>query len=95
MQETERLYEIDYTERFFEDVQAHKKAGQKSILTKIDALIDELRVHPTTGTGKPEPLKGNLKGQWSRRITQKHRLIYKIDNNIVTVILFAAFGHYE
>ena len=87
-------YEIEYTEQFIEDVQTHKKAGQKAIITKIDILIDELREHPTTGTGNPEPLKKERKGQWSRRITGKHRLIYEIHENTITVILISALGHY-
>jgi toxin YoeB len=90
-----KAYEIEYTEKFLEDVEAHKKTGQKSILIKINALIDELREHPTTGTGKPELLKGDRKGLWSRRITQKHRLIYEIHNDIITVVLLAASGHYD
>jgi toxin YoeB len=88
-------YEIEYTPKFLEDLETHKKAGKKSILLKIEAFIDELKVHPTTGTGSPEPLKGDRKGQWSRRITHKHRLIYEIHNNIVTVVLLTARGHYE
>lgn len=87
-------YEIEYSEQFFEDVQVHKKAGQKVILEKINKLIDELREHPTTGTGKPEPLKGNRKGQWSRRISKEHRLIYEIHEDVIKVILLTAWGHY-
>ena len=94
MNEHEKEYEIEYTEQFIEDVQVHKKAVQKSVLTKINALIDELREHPTTGTGNPEPLKGDRRGQWSRRITQKHRLIYEINEDVITVVLLTAWGHY-
>jgi toxin YoeB len=87
-------YEIEYTGQFIEDVQAHRKAGQKSTLLKIDALINELREHPTTGTGNPEALVGDKKGQWSRRITRKHRLIYEIHEDIVIVVLVSGWGHY-
>ena len=87
-------YELDYTENFEQDVSTHKKSGDKSILKKIDSLLNELREHPTTGTGKPEPLSGNRVGQWSRRVTQKHRLIYEIHEDIVTVLLLSAYGHY-
>ena len=45
---------------------------------KAQALIEELKEHPRTGTGKPEPLSGDRNGQWSRRITKKHRLVYEI-----------------
>ncbi|NLJ00054.1 MAG: Txe/YoeB family addiction module toxin, partial [Bacteroidales bacterium] len=47
-----------------------------------------------TGTGKPEALKGNRKGQWSRRITREHRLIYEIHEDIITVLIISASGHY-
>ncbi|MDD4191347.1 MAG: Txe/YoeB family addiction module toxin [Mangrovibacterium sp.] len=88
-------YEIEYSDRFLEDIQVHKKAGQKSVLEKINLLIDELREHPYTGTGCPEPLKYNKKGQWSRRITKKHRLVYIVEEQKVTVLLLAALGHYD
>lgn len=51
-------------------------------------------VHPTTGTGQPEKLKFDLKGLYSRRITKKHRLIYSINESIVTVHILSAFDHY-
>lgn len=95
MMNEQTTYEIEYTNQFFDDIQAHKKSGQKSILKKISTLIDELRQHPTTGTGNPEPLKGDLKGLWSRRITHKHRLIYEICEDVITVVLVSAHGHYD
>lgn len=74
MREESVEYILEYTEQFIEDVETHKKTGQKSILSKINSLIDEIQHHPTTGTGKPEALRGDRKGQWSRRITGEHRL---------------------
>ena len=58
-------------------------------------LIGELYEHPMTGTGKPERLRGDRVGQWSRRITSKHRLIYEIHDMQVTVIVLTAYGHYD
>ncbi|MCR4994157.1 MAG: Txe/YoeB family addiction module toxin, partial [Bacteroidales bacterium] len=55
----------------------------------------ELKVHPKTGTGKPEALKGDRNGQWSREITKKHRLIYEIHETEVVVIVLTAYGHYN
>ena len=94
MKPFEKQYQIEYTEQFIEDVQVHKKSGLKSILLKLNNLINELREHPTTGTGNPEPLIKDKKGQWSRRITSKHRLIYEINEDIITVIVISAWGHY-
>ena len=87
-------YIIEYTETAIKDFQKHKKVGDKSILIKIDKLVNELKIHPTQGTGKPEQLKGVLNNYWSRRINQKHRLIYRIHENIVTVLVISAHGHY-
>lgn len=68
------------------DPNAYKKALK---------LIGELYEHPMTGTGKPERLRGDRAGQWSRRITSKHRLIYEIHDMQVTVIVLTAYGHYD
>jgi len=54
-------------------------AGEdKKVFNKINALIAEILRDPFHGTGKPEPLKGNLSGYWSRCITGEHRLVYKV-----------------
>ena len=63
------------------------------VFRKINVLIKEIIRTPFTGTGKPEPLRGNLAGFWSRHITGKHRLIYKIEQNIV--IIAACKSHYN
>lgn len=56
-------------------------------------LKEMLRGDPTSGTGKPEPLKHNLSGLWSRRISHKDRIIYKFDSDYLYV--FAIGGHYD
>ena len=71
-----------------------RKSGQKKILLKIAALLEELCEHPTTGTGKVEQLKGDLEGFWSRRINKDSRLIYKIEEDIITVLIISLKGHY-
>jgi toxin YoeB len=50
----------------------------KQIVGKVNRLLGDVRRNPYTGLGKPEPLRGNLSGWWSRRITGDHRLIYRI-----------------
>jgi Txe/YoeB family toxin of toxin-antitoxin system len=67
----------------------------KSILNKIDVIYNELKEHPFTGTGKPEPLKHDLSGLWSWRINQKDRLIYEVIEDVVTVYVLSAMGHYD
>ena len=75
-------------------LQEWRKSGQKKILLKIAALLEELCEHPTTGTGKVEQLKGDLEGFWSRRINKDSRLIYKIEEDIITVFVISLKGHY-
>ena len=65
----------------------------KSILKRINQLIKEILRHPFSGTGKPEPLKGNLKRLWSRRINHEHRLVYIVEET--TIIIVDCKGHYN
>jgi toxin YoeB len=85
-------YHLDFTGKAKEDIEAHKKAGNKAVLNKLLKLLEELSEHPFTGTGKPEALKHGLSGCWSRRINQEHRLVYEVSDNIVVVL--SAKGHY-
>ncbi|WP_172283584.1 MULTISPECIES: Txe/YoeB family addiction module toxin [unclassified Lentimicrobium] len=87
-------YTLKFTEIALDDIKKHKKAGDKVVLKKIEKLLSELMEHPTTGTGQPEQLKHNLAGLYSRRINQKHRLVYSINNEIVTVLVLSAWAHY-
>ena len=57
----------------------------KATLRKINALINECLRHPFEGTGKPEPLKGDLAGLWSRRIDREHRLVYRVANDALEI----------
>lgn len=69
--------------------------NEPKAFAKAQALIAELREHPRTGTGKPEQLSGDRAGQWSRRITKKHRLVYEIHDTEVVVLVLTAYGHYD
>lgn len=60
------------------DEYLHWQANDPKMLAKLNALIAECRRHPFKGTGKPEPLGGNLSGWWSRRISGEHRLVYRV-----------------
>lgn len=68
------------------------QSTDKVLLKKINALIKEIERTPFEGNGKPEPLRHNLAGYWSRRINLEHRLVYKIDND--TVVIFQCRYHY-
>lgn len=69
--------------------------SEQTAYKKALKLIKELYEHPRTGTGKPEPLSGNRAGQWSRRISKKHRLVYEIHDTEVVVLVLTAYGHYD
>lgn len=88
-------FEIVLTEKANNDLQEIRKSGNKAIINKVDKIFIELEEHPRTGTGKVEALKDNLSGYWSRRLNQKNRLIYKIEDEIVTVTVISVQGHYS
>ncbi|KRM60930.1 hypothetical protein FC26_GL000419 [Paucilactobacillus vaccinostercus DSM 20634] len=68
--------------------------GNRATVKKINRLIKDIDRHPFEGIGKPEPLKHELQGKWSRRITQEDRLIYEIDSQEETVVIYSAKDHY-
>ena len=68
--------EITYSEQAQEDIDYWKKSGNQAVMNKITALLRDISEHPYTGIGKPEPLKYELSGKWSRRITSEHRMVY-------------------
>lgn len=87
-------YTLRFSKTALEDIDRHKKSGDKATIKKIEKLLNELMEHLTSGTGQPEKLKHDLSGLYSRRINQKHRLVYSIDEQIVTVQVLSAWAHY-
>jgi toxin YoeB len=88
-------YLIRYLQEAQEHLFAYKKAGNKNALAKIKRIEEDLKVHPETGIGKPERMKHKKEETWSRRIDQKNRMTYEIEENIVTVTVVSAMGHYD
>ncbi|TAH03211.1 MAG: Txe/YoeB family addiction module toxin [Sphingobacteriales bacterium] len=84
--------EIIYSPKAKDDINYWKKQGNKAIQTKITNLLQAVLESPYQGIGKPEPLKHKLQGFYSRRINQEHRLIYKIENNVIRIESLK--GHY-
>ncbi len=76
---------VNFSARAWEDY-LYGQPNDRPILRKISALIKECQRHPFDGTGKPEPLKGDLSGYWSRRISREHRLVYKVDGDALVII---------
>jgi toxin YoeB len=87
-------YTVTFSGRADKDLQYWQKTGDKSILRKIEKIVDELTEHPTTGIGNAERLKGDLSGYWSSRLNRKDRVVYKIEDAIVTVYVLSLRGHY-
>ncbi len=67
--------------------------NDKQVLRKINTLVRDIQRDPVAGIGKPEPLKHNLAGFWSRRITDEHRIVYKIDGD--DILIAQCRYHYE
>jgi toxin YoeB len=81
-----------FTAQGWEDY-IHWHRADRSNLTRINRLIDDALRDPTSGIGKPEPLKYGIAGAWSRRITDEHRLVYQVTND--DLIILQARYHYS
>jgi len=87
-------YILDFTEDAKQDIKDLEMSNPVSYAKAVKLLV-ELMEHPTVGTGKPKPMKYGFSGCWSRRIDKKNRLVYKIENEIITVTVLSALGHYD
>ncbi|MDE5669113.1 MAG: Txe/YoeB family addiction module toxin [Duncaniella sp.] len=87
-------YELILMPEAVQHLKEWRKSGQKKTLQKIGDLFNELKEHPTTGTGQVEQLKGNLSGFWSRKITKGDRMIYSIEDDKVIVNVVSLKGHH-
>jgi toxin YoeB len=85
--------EIIYSSDAIEDLKFWKKTGNKAFMKKITSIIISISETPFEGIGKPEPLKHNLAGQWSRRITQEHRIVYGVTSTHINI--YSLKGHYK
>ena len=89
--------QVEFSDKAKADLDFWITSGNKGILKKIYSLIEDIQLHPYQGIGKPEQLKHQLIGRWSRRINQEHRIIYKVTNEKTIEILdiLSLKGHYE
>ena len=83
---------LTFTENAWGDYLFWQKTDKK-IVTKINGLIKEIQRTPFEGTGKPEPLRYDLAGYWSRRIDREHRLVYQVVEN--ELLVYACRFHYD
>ena len=85
--------EIEFTLIAMQDLDYFKKSGNKTILKKIRALLESIQESPYVGIGKPEALRYEQSCNWSRRISQEHRLIYEVQSEFI--IVHSLRGHYR
>jgi toxin YoeB len=89
--------EVIFSKKAKKDLDFWSKSGNKIIIKKISELIKAIQINPYKGIGKPEPLKFDLSGYWSRRIDGEHRIIYEIiDENTIDILsIISLKRHYE
>lgn len=87
-------YQLLFSPRALNDLNKIKKSGNKSQINKLYKILIELTDHPLVGTGKPEQLR-HRQGTYSRRLSDKDRIIYSIHDNIVQVNILQMLGHYN
>jgi toxin YoeB len=88
-------YTIELSKSAKKHLKLYEKSGDENSKKRIEHIFIDLSEHPQIGVGSPEELKYGLNGFWSRKINKKDRLIYKIDNEIITVTVISAKGHYD
>jgi toxin YoeB len=85
--------EIVYTDKAIDDIIYWKKKRNDKIQIRISELVDAIELDPFIGIGKPEPLKYQLSGKWSRRIDKANRLIYEVMDELI--VIHSLRGHYD
>ena len=88
------MYRITLSEQARKGYLYFTQSGNIAILNKIRNLLEDIAAHPYTGTGKPEPLKYEFAGKWSKRINAEHRIVYSVHDDIIEVYIFFMRYHY-
>ena len=87
-------YTLEISSKARKELQEHYRSGNKPVIRKIEQIFLELSNTPYEGTGNPEPLKYKRSGYWSRRLNKNDRIIYKVYEDKVVVLVVSAIGHY-
>jgi len=88
-------YSVVFEPKAQKEIKDHYKSGNQASIKRIAKILIELTETPFEGIGNPEALKYQLLGYWSREINKKDRMIYLVEEDIVTVFVIAAMGHYS
>jgi len=86
--------EIIFSPQALEDIEYWKRSGNVGVMNKITRLLEDIAEHPFIGIGKPEPLRYDLAGYWSRRINSEHRIIYSVHDDLIEVYILSMRYHY-
>ena len=88
------MYKLVITQKAQKDYVYWRYSGNQGVLKKINALLEDIAAHPYTGIGKPEMLKHEMSGKWSRRINEEHRIVYSVNKNQIEIFVFSMRHHY-
>ena len=88
-------YTLEISSKARKELQVHYKSGNKSVIRRIEQIFLELSNTPYEGIGSPEALKYDMAGYWSRRIDKKNRIVYKVYEDKIVVLVISAIGHYK
>jgi len=89
------MYKIAFAKQAAEDYDYWATSENKRIFKKINELLHDMANNPYAGIGKPEQLKYNLSGKWSRRINAEHRIVYSVNNEVIEIHVFSMKYHYS
>lgn len=85
-------YQIIFTQIAIDHLRFWHKSGQKSIMRRIEQLLESISIDPASGIGKPEMLRHEMAGKFSRRINKENRIIYQLDGTTISILSLK--GHY-
>ena len=88
------MYRIVFSTDARKDLQELNRRAPLAV-KKLVKLLEELQEHPRTGTGQVEQLKGYDGNVYSRRITHEHRLVYRVFDDVIEILVISVFGHYK
>lgn len=88
------MYDVEFTDDAFEDA-AYLQKTDPAAYRKLEILLSELMINPRSGTGRIKLMKYGYRSCYSRRITRKHRLVYQIKDDVLTVLILSVCGHYD
>ena len=88
------MYKIVLSDQARKEYLYFFQSENKAIINKISALLQDMAEHPYTGIGKPEALRYELAGKWSRRINSEHRIVYSVHEDTIEIYVFSMRYHY-